>query len=430
MTEPPILDRLKKTSSEHVLLLLKRLPDLFLVVALGAIVANDLVKKFFDFTFFDSAAVFVKLAAPIILALAAVLVRLLLEIKNDVKVLHNPHSDTVTVLPGENSVPCAELLSSRSQIDILTLAGGVIVPLDQDNVKNAIRDSRRLSRVRCLVANPFSAAIVCRYAQDEPTWKERGTDAIETRLIWLFNLIETMEAPAEKLSVRVYDSYPMLSLFRADRDVYASYYAYRLRGNDTPMVLTNTETYFGRSVLKHFEKLYEESPSLAQWMVEHYGKLRRPAECRFGVRYSGVFLEAPDGAVILQKRDSGINIANPGQLSVFGGRANGAESALGTVLRELREETGLRPQPADISLIAALPYLENELTQRCMLCTYFLLRNVPPDTLNVVEGGLERMTVQEALSRDDLTELPRRILQIRATNDAWPTTETLAPAKQ
>jgi len=412
--------RKKQDSSDHLLLRLKRVPDVFLIGALGAIIINDLSKQFFDYALFDSQAVFVKLAAPILLAFGAVLVLLLLEIKAQVALLEQPHPDVVSVLPGENAFACTELLASSSQVDILTLAGGVIVPLDQESVRNEIRDPNRLSRVRCLIANPFSDAVIHRYAHDEPAWKERGTDAIESRLTWLFSLVEMMGAPPERLAVRVYDSYPMLSVFRSDELVYASYYAFRLRGNDTPTLLTSATAPLGKAVMKHFERLYEESPSLTQWIVKYYDRLKRPADCRFRVRYSGVFLEMTDGTLILQRRDAIGGIANPGQLSVFGGQADGGESAMETALRELREETGLRIKAEDLSLVAAIPYVADSGPHSLMLCSYFLLRNVRPDALRVVEGRAEQVTLEQALSGEDLSDLPRRILELRAARQAWP----------
>ncbi len=410
----------QSSTSDHALLRLKRLPDLFLSIALGAIIVNDLSKKFFGYQFFDSPTAIVTLAAPIILAFGAVLVRLLLEIKAQLDLLERPHPDVVAVLPGEGAFACADLLTTRSKVDILTLAGGVIIPLDQEDVRNAIRDSTRPSRIRCLIANPYSDAIVGRYAHDEPAWKERGTEAIETRLTWLFNLVESMGAPPARLNVKVYDSYPMLSVFRADEDVYASYYAFRLRGNDTPTLLSSTGAPLGKAVMKHFEKLYDESPSLAEWIVRHYSRLRRPEDCRFSLRYSGVFLETPDGSLVLQRRDRSGNIVNPGQLSVFGGQASDNESAIETVQRELREETGLRPNTQDFKFVVAIPSVEDRDSQRCMLCTYYLLRNVDPSTVKAVEGSSEQMTAEQALAVDDLSDMPRRILSWRSMRNTWP----------
>jgi 8-oxo-dGTP pyrophosphatase MutT (NUDIX family) len=397
-------------------------PDIFLALALGAIIVNDLAKKFFAYSFFDSGALFIKLAAPIIVFVVLLLVRLLLEIKEEIRPLHRLARDVVEVLPGSGSVPCSDLMRSRSQIDVLTLAGSVIIPLEEEHVVRALLDARRPSRVRCLMANPLSDAIITRYAHDEPVWKEAGTETIESRLIWLFNLIEGLDARArERLQVHVYSNYPMLSIFRADDSVYASYYAYKLRGDDTPMVRTDVSTYFGKSVIKHFEKLYQESPSLCRWMVEHYALLKKREQCRFGLRYSGIFLETQDGKLLLQKRDWKEGIAHPGQLSVFGGRSEDEESPRAAAVRELREETTLRVRESDLVPVATVPYLVNEGEERCMLCSYFVVSNIEPTAIKLAEGsGIELLSTDAALARDDLTAVPRQIIERRAQNGTWP----------
>ena len=346
MSKPSPRIRKAGKRDQPSVLILRRVPDACLALALGAVIFNDLAAKFFGHALFDSGTILVKLAAPLIVFALLLLVRLLQDIKDDIRPLHRLASESVEVLPGSGSVPCSELMLSRAQIDVLTLAGSVVIPLEDEHVIRALLDSRRPSRVRCLMADPLSEAILTRYARDEPIWKEAGTETIENRLVWLFNLHERLDSKArERLQIRVYSSYPMLSVFRADEAVYASYYAYKLRGDDTPMVKADAATYFGKCVIKHFEKLYDESPSVSKWLVENYGRLRNKDQCHFAVRYSGVFLETRDGRVVLQRRDSGKKIAHPGQLSVFGGRSEVEEDPLSTALREVREETGLRLSP-------------------------------------------------------------------------------------
>lgn len=414
--------REKREKLQSLVFLVKHVPDAFLLVVLLLIVVNDLVQKFFGWKAFESSSVLARLAAPIILAGLLLLLRLLREIKEEIRPLHRLAGEVVEVVPGEGGIPCSELMRTRAQIDILTLAGGVIVPLDDQSVVQALVDGRRQSRVRCLIADPFSEVIQKRYLHDEPVWKQGGVDIIETRLVWLFSLLERLDSVARKrLKVKVYSNYPMISVFRADDSIFASYYGYQLRGHDTPMVRTDVATYYGRCVMKHFERLYEDALPITRWMMKSYSRLNRPELCKFGLRYSGVLLQDRGGSFILQRRENAPHLENPGQLSAFGGRSEGEESGPATAIRELFEETGLRCREEDLSLLVALPYMVAEDgEERCMLCSYFLLRYVDSARIRIGEGaGMEVLSASEALERADLTALPRVILADSIGERKW-----------
>jgi 8-oxo-dGTP pyrophosphatase MutT (NUDIX family) len=173
-------------------------------------------------------------------------------------------------------------------------------------------------------------------------------------------------------------------------------------------------------VIKHFDKLYDDARPIASWLVDNYERLRGKEKCHFRLRYSGVFLETRDGKLIFQRRDSDRGIAHPGKLSVFGGRAEGDETPAAAAIRELREETSLQARSGDLMHVATLPYVESEPEQRCMICTYYILRGVDPARISVREGaGTEAFTVDEALAQDDLTALPRVLLEKRNKVGQW-----------
>lgn len=412
----------KSLDKNRLLEFVRHIPDIFLLVALSAVISNDLLRKFLGLTLFDSRLLMANLAAPLTIAVVLLLWRSLGDIRKDIEPLSKLAGEVVKVLPGEGSIPCSELMRSKSQIDVLTLAGGVTVPLDDEQVVNALFDPKRMSTVRCLIANPFSPVIIDRYERDEPIWKRDGIQSIESRLVWLFNLHERLEEPARsRLMVSVYDSYPMLSIFRADDSVYSSYYAYQLRGHDTPMFLADVASSYGRAVMKHFGKLREASTPLPVWMERFFYKLRSQSECQFGLRYSGVFLCCPDGTLVMQQREDKPGIAHPNQVSVFGGRSTPEESARATAVRELKEETGLRIREMDLRPLVTIPYLVEEEKARCMLCSYFLVENINRDTIVVKEGqGMVCVSCEEAVVREDLTDVPRRILEARLGSGAWP----------
>lgn len=416
-----------RKDAQPVIAIVRHVPEAFLVVALTLITINDLVQGVFNANLFDSGETLKKLAAPLILAALIIFTRLIKNVEDGIKPLHKLAMETVEVVAGEGALPYSDLMRMRFQIDVLTLAGGVILPLDDEQVVKTLSDPRRMSRIRCLIANPYSEDIINRYKRDEPEWKHGGAQEIENRLIWLFNLIErSSDMVRSKLHVRVYDNYPMLSIFRADDSVYSSYYAYKLRGSETPMILSDVAAQYGRAVMKHFEKLYDDSVSLTDWMVLNYHRLTFPSQCHFGIHYSGIFLETKEGDLILQKRDARSDIANPAGLSVFGGRRISVnETSRATAVRELREETDLLRKERDLIALASLPYSDSEAeNNRCMLCSYFLIKDVNPSDITVHEGALSILKPEDALETENLTQLPREIIQYLVEKRTWPTPET------
>jgi 8-oxo-dGTP pyrophosphatase MutT (NUDIX family) len=61
-----------------------------------------------------------------------------------------------------------------------------------------------------------------------------------------------------------------------------------------------------------------------------------------------VFLTDQQGRFILQRRDNKPGIWNPGLLSVWGGAVEPGETVLEAAVREIWEETNLRPQAVDL----------------------------------------------------------------------------------
>lgn len=394
--------------------LIKRFPDVFLGLSLIAIIANDLCKKFFSITYFDSTEALTKLAAPLIILIIYHFFKTIRSIHDDIRPLKCLVSSTAEVLPGEGSIPHSDLISRCKHIDIITLSGSVMIPFDEQKVKDELKKSRKGSRVRCLIANPFSNAIIGRYANDEPEHRENRVTEIEHRLVWLFNISESINSKGNGiLEVKVYNSYPVISLFKADCAIYSSYYGYKLRGHDTPCILTDESSYLGKSLVKHFNKLYSDSTSLQEWISSHYENLTYKNRLHFSQNYSGTFLRSTDGTYIFQRRDAKPRVENPGMLSIFGGRSNKGESSEDTAIRELREETELIVLKKDLVLLATFPRVVKNSSNLpvVILCKYYLVDGIKTDTIRVKEGAKEIHTRQSALSQPDLTEDPRRLLE-------------------
>lgn len=82
------------------------------------------------------------------------------------------------------------------------------------------------------------------------------------------------------------------------------------------------------------------------------GALSIPAHAEL---YSVVLMkERGNGAFLVQKRAKGEGIVYPGRLGLFGGRQEPGETPEICALREIKEETGIDLDPANISLLARL----------------------------------------------------------------------------
>lgn len=104
-------------------------------------------------------------------------------------------------------------------------------------------------------------------------------------------------------------------------------------------------------------------------------------------RYTAAALLIGDcGRFLFQLRDDIPNILFPGMLGLFGGHIEDGESPLETVAREIHEETGyLAPSSAFQPLLTCSVPISGGGT---LHETFFLLENVPTDTLVISEGKI------------------------------------------
>lgn len=126
--------------------------------------------------------------------------------------------------------------------------------------------------------------------------------------------------------------------------------------------------------------------------------------------YSGILLETSEGALILQRRDNNPNIANPGMLSVFGGRRLSHESDLDCAMRELNEETRFKPSAVKFEFIDFLscPIEEN----KWMKCSFYALKNIDINKIDVKEGQhIEVWWPEKVLSEKELTPVTKTIIK-------------------
>ncbi|NOZ35287.1 MAG: NUDIX domain-containing protein [Chlorobi bacterium] len=126
--------------------------------------------------------------------------------------------------------------------------------------------------------------------------------------------------------------------------------------------------------------------------------------------YSGVLLKTKSGSLIMQRRDNKKTIANPGKLSVFGGRREKNETALECAKRELKEETGITVDDNQFIPVGKYAYpIENN---NWMLCSYYLLENINVNDIKIKEGkNIEIWKPLDAISQKDITTVPKLLIE-------------------
>lgn len=111
-----------------------------------------------------------------------------------------------------------------------------------------------------------------------------------------------------------------------------------------------------------------------------------------------ILLVSNTGSLLMQRRDDKPGIANPGKITAFGGMAEGDETPRQAALRELEEETNLRP-PAD-ALRPFATFKKHVPGQDAPdEIHYFILEDIDAASLQVFEGqGFVEVTRQNAAS--------------------------------
>jgi 8-oxo-dGTP diphosphatase len=101
--------------------------------------------------------------------------------------------------------------------------------------------------------------------------------------------------------------------------------------------------------------------------------------------WSGVLLLTPANEVIAMHRDDIPTIRDPGKYGVFGGAAENDETPVEAALREIEEETNLRPKPEDFELFKVYKQKRDNIPVPAKL-SIFVLRGIDPASLQTHEG--------------------------------------------
>jgi|GEM_PF-719176 len=121
--------------------------------------------------------------------------------------------------------------------------------------------------------------------------------------------------------------------------------------------------------------------------------------CRQYHHVASIVLVSKSGQLIFQKRDDKPGIRNPGMVTVWGGAFEPGEQPVEAALREITEETNLKPAAGDLEFLGRY---ERDYTigGKQAICHTYLLRGVDEQLLEVYEGqGYE--TVNPARQQTD-----------------------------
>ncbi len=125
--------------------------------------------------------------------------------------------------------------------------------------------------------------------------------------------------------------------------------------------------------------------------------------------YSGVILVTKENSILLQQRDNKPGIKNRNGITTFGGAMNKNETPLEGAIRELQEETNLKPNPEE--LIFFKDFLKQEDDGSETTLKIFLLNNVEREGLEIYEGqGYVEIRGEDDLSNYNLTPTGRKIV--------------------
>ncbi len=247
-----------------------KLPDWLVYVGVILLVADEFMRRIFGFgflDFFNDARITV-----ITIVTSALAISIILKLDRLTKKLEQSKGSLegiIEVLPSHQHIDFAELIMKSKDVKLLTLSGSRS-GLGDARVSDALNNGERRSKVTILLGDPSSAAIKSRYENDEPSTYEAGTVGIDRRLRALYQMLNAMSPKLRnKTDIRVFSSYPTLSIIQADDDLYTTAYGYKLRGTDCPKVHSSKGQEYGTFALKHFDMVYKSATPLEDWITAH-----------------------------------------------------------------------------------------------------------------------------------------------------------------
>jgi len=119
----------------------------------------------------------------------------------------------------------------------------------------------------------------------------------------------------------------------------------------------------------------------------------------------GAMIEVGDGKFLFQRRDNNTD-RNPGMLAFFGGGIENNEDTEETLKREIKEELNLK-----VNNFVLLNKLESH-NKLGKFLDIFYVRDINEKNIKLNEGaGIERLTLSEALNKDDVTQFTKEAIK-------------------
>lgn len=109
--------------------------------------------------------------------------------------------------------------------------------------------------------------------------------------------------------------------------------------------------------------------------------------------FAAAILIDTQGRLLLQQRDNVPGIRYPGRIGLFGGHREGDETFLECVCREIHEEIGLLLPPEGLEPLTS--YSGVDADGGSVAGEFFVARNIPADALDVTEGSLLIVALDE-----------------------------------
>ena len=250
----------------------QKLPDYLTFLGIGALLIEEFVRGTLGHSFLksDTSDLRITLGIAVISMMAISLTTKLKDLKEQLGLFTGKYLGVLEVLKSYERMDFKELLEKSSEVRLLTLAGTKTGHLGDTGVQESLADKDRKSTITILLANPFSEAIITRYKNDEPDTYESGIEGIKRRLLWLHKTYNDLPLQSrDKLDIRVFDNYPTISIIQADDHIYSSVYGYKLRGGDCPKVHAKIDGDYGKFIIKHFNKVYDNATELNNWFSLH-----------------------------------------------------------------------------------------------------------------------------------------------------------------
>lgn len=170
--------------------------------------------------------------------------------------------------------------------------------------------------------------------------------------------------------------------------------------DDNPDNIKGAKLAGAKSIL--FDNVFEVEPKIR--------KILKDEMPDYDESYSGIFVKNLSGKFLFQIRDNKPTIANPGKVSVFGGRSKNFETPLKCAIREIKEEISLESVSSDFKKIKIVSCpIENG---KWMKCFYYLLEDINLLEVFQIEGqGIKILKKEEVSECENFTQIVKTIFE-------------------